>query len=226
MTDLDTIPEATAATADLVCWLWAAYPPRNGRIPVRRVADDLGVHERTVRRWITGTTPHEDHYDKIMRRLRQRAILRGHGNYPWPNLDAATAYRQTAMAQTAASSAAAIAEGTYPHTWRDNGTLEPHEILLVEYPKAHVYGIHAVSTLKARQRIERTGLILQEAESSNRYAAQQLKYAVLLQLGDHRCIVPKKLVPGGHTETWRPAGGRPDLTDPSLQPIPDPKEHP
>ncbi|MGB8380901.1 MAG: hypothetical protein WCG47_06540 [Dermatophilaceae bacterium] len=45
--------EASPAAADLVCWLFAAFPAnRRGRVNVRLAAPVLGVSQSTVRRWI------------------------------------------------------------------------------------------------------------------------------------------------------------------------------
>ena len=50
--DDDQIPPATGATPDLLCWIWAAFPPRQGHINKTRVAEALGVSRRTLGRWI------------------------------------------------------------------------------------------------------------------------------------------------------------------------------
>lgn len=76
----DLIPEATPATPDLICWLWAAFPPTSGRLHMARIADGLGVSDRTIRRWVRDAAQlHLDHQGMVL--VEQRAILRGRGTY-------------------------------------------------------------------------------------------------------------------------------------------------
>ena len=50
--DEDLVPAATASTPDLICWIWAAFPPHQGHINKTRVAETLGVSRRTLGRWL------------------------------------------------------------------------------------------------------------------------------------------------------------------------------
>lgn len=83
--DLAQIPATRPAVSDFVCWLWAAFPQRDGQINITRVATALGVARSTVRRWITTDRPQLARAQEAM--LARRAILRGRGHYLWPLLD-------------------------------------------------------------------------------------------------------------------------------------------
>lgn len=199
---LDTIPEATASTPDLVCWLWAAFPPRNGQLHLRRIADALAVSPSTIRRWVSDAQDREFDED-TQRYLTRRAILRGRGTYLWPDLDTASVHRTTGEATNAGTATAAIEDGRYPAIWDSNGTLETHHVLEVAYPAAHVAGVAVVRTQAARRRIERTGTITKATPAPHKYAGLQIKHQILGPHRDQRCIPPRSLVPTGRTDTWR-----------------------
>ena len=106
--DFELVPEATPATADLVCWIWAAFPPHRGTINQTRVADALGVSRRTFGRWLADAEGRS--FDAQTRaKLARRAILRGHGTYLWPDLDPATRYRSRGEVRNAYTAYQAIA---------------------------------------------------------------------------------------------------------------------
>lgn len=197
----ETVPEATPATPDLVCWLWAAFPPRDGRLHLSRIAEALGVSRSTISRWVHDATDREFD-DHTQRYLKQRAILRGRGTFLWPDLDPASIHRSNSEAANADTAAAAIAAGHHPEIWTTNGTLETHQVLEITYPAAHVAGVAVVRTQAAQRRIERTGTITRTTPAVNRYAGLQLKHQILTGQ-PHRCIPPRSLVPTGRTDTWR-----------------------
>jgi len=200
------LPEATPAAADLVCWLWAALPPKNGRIHVARAAAALGVSDTTIRRWIRDAA-HLRLNDAGMTILRRRAILRGRGTYLWPDLDPASIARSAANLRNARVCLDRIAAGNPLGKWATDGTLEPHTVMLVHYRKARTYGVASARTDSSRARIMRVGDIVEEAVLPNKHAAVVAKQLTLAQHHDQRCVAPRKLVPTGRTETWRERAG-------------------
>lgn len=212
-----TLPMATPAAADLVCWLWAAIPQRQGRINVARSADALGVSPSTVRRWVKNA--HELVLNETgMRILRRRAILRGHGRYLWPLIDPATLARNDRQLEYARMSHAAIIEKGPEGVaaWNEKGHLEPHTVAVVHYPKAHVYGVTSARTLKALQKVTRVGDLTQTRTVDSRFAAQLVKLETLARVSEHRCVVPRELIPSGRTEVWLEAAGPARLMVPRL----------
>jgi hypothetical protein len=208
------VPPATPAATDFVCWLWAAFPPRDGRLNVRRIAKALGVSTTTLRRWIAKDDP------KLRRRqigrLHQRAILRGHGHYVWPDLDPVTRRRSELLYADALRNDQLITnepERVAP-TWHQNGTLSPHVVQIVYFPRAHVFGVSAATHDKARAKVERHGAVIESTVVPNKYAAVALKHEILNRVDQHRCITPRHLVPTGRTETWRETGGPTTLRRP------------
>ncbi|WP_203338647.1 hypothetical protein [Nocardioides limicola] len=205
--ELDWVPAATPSTTDFVCWLWAAFPPRNGRLNIARIAEALEISPTTLRRWIAEDEP------KLLRqqvvRMHQRAILRGRGTYLWPALDEASRRRSELAYATAKRNDELIR--TEPDriapTWKKNGTLDKRWVYVVHWPRAHAYGVAVVTHHKSSARVLRHGEILDAIEVPNKYAAIALKQEILARVDEHRCITPKHLVPTGHTETWRETGG-------------------
>src|SRR5699024_7657797 len=128
---LGTIPAATPAANDFVCWLWAAFPQRDGTINISHVARALGVSRSTVRRWIASGQPHLSRGQQTM--LTRRAILRGRGHYLWPRLDSDSRERAQLQLDYALRCAHLIRSEpeNVPPAWRDNGTLEPHVVYLL-----------------------------------------------------------------------------------------------
>jgi hypothetical protein len=212
----EVIPPATAATPDLVCWIWAAFAPHRGRINKSHVAEALGVSVRTLGRWLADADDRA--FDAATQgRLAQRAILRGRGRYLWPDLDTASVFRTQSGARNAYTAYRSIREGVVPDAWRSNTTLLPHEVIQVYYPAAHVYGVSVVSNEKARAKVVRIGDVLQIRHAPNKYAGQLLKHALLTSKAEHRCIAPRSLVPVGRTDTWREFGGAGHLRDSSAR---------
>jgi hypothetical protein len=208
------VPPATPAATDFVCWLWAAFPPRDGRLNVRRIANALGVSTTTLRRWIAKDDTTLRHQQ--IRRLHQRAILRGHGHYLWPDLDPVTRRRSELLYTDALRNDQLITnepERVAP-TWHQNGTLGPHVVQIVYFPRAHVFGVSAATHDKARAKVERHGEVIESTVVPNRYAAIALKHEILNRVDEHRCITPRHLVPTGRTETWRELGGPTTLRRP------------
>lgn len=215
--DMDqlVVPEATPAAADLVCWIWAAVPPKHGRIHVARAADAFGVSEQTLRRWLADAADRELN-EVGLRRATQLAILRSKGHLLWPDLDASSRARAAAKHRYAIRCLQLIAgdPGRVPAEWHRDARLEPHQVLLVSYPRAHAYAITAIRDPKTRRRlIAGGGEVVSECTVDNRYAADLAKYTALEAVDGHRCVAPRSLVPIGHTDCWRETGGhlRPSL---------------
>lgn len=211
----EAIPEATPAAADLVCWIWAAVPPKHGRIHVARTADAFGVSEQTLRRWLADAADRELNEVGI-RRATQLAILRSKGHLLWPDLDVSSRARAAAKHRYAIRCLQLIAgdPGRIPTEWHRDGRLEPHQVLLVSYSQAHAYAVTATRDPKTRRRLlAGGGEIVAEVTADNRYVADLAKYTALEAVDGHRCVAPRSLVPIGHTDCWREAGGhrRPTL---------------
>lgn len=204
--DDDVIPPATAATPDLVCWIWAAFPPYRGHINKTRVAEALGVSRRTLGRWIADAEGRVfDQHTQAA--LSRRAILRGHGTYLWPDLDEMSLFRTRSEARNAYIASKAIEAGVIPDAWQSNTTLLPHDVLEIKYKRAHVFGVAVVSNPKSRAKIESAGTVFRSWYAPNKYAGLMIKHTLLAQKSEHRCIPPRSLVKIGRTETWREAGG-------------------
>lgn len=213
MADDELVPLATPATPDLVCWIWAAIPPKDGRIHVARVAEALGVSRSTIYRWLRD--PEEREFNETgMKIVRRRAILRGHGDYLWPPLDDGSRRRIDALRADAQRARSALTTGPegISELARLRGAVDHHDVYLVHYPKARVYGVASGRTHDTERKIRaRHGEVLQRRSVPDRYAARLLKYAALDQVDEHTCIPPKALVPVGRTETWNQRAGRIDL---------------
>lgn len=203
--DQDRVPPATPATPDLICWIWAAIPPRNGQINITRAADRFGVSRTTMRRWIHNAEDLELN-DVAIIRARQLAILRGHGTYLWPDLDPSTTARSDSSLRYAEQAANLIADEPerIPAAWHTNGWTTPHQVLLIWWPAARVHTITTTRSDKTLSKIERfRGEIVQTRAEPNRYAAEVIKYRTLGSDPGRRCIAPNALVPIGHTEAIR-----------------------
>lgn len=204
--DEDLVPPATGATPDLVCWIWAAFPPHQGHINKTRVAEALGVSRRTLGRWLDD--PEGRLFDPdTQAALARRAILRGRGTYLWPDLDEATLFRTRSEARNAYTAYRAIEGDVIPDAWRTNTTLLRHDVIQVYYERAHVYGVAVVSNEKAHAKIVNAGEVIEIRHAPNKYAGLLLKHALLRTKTEHRCIPPRSLVKIGRTETWREAAG-------------------
>lgn len=208
---LEALPELTPATADLLCWLWAATPPKDGRLDVGKAAASLGVSDSTLRRWIknskAATMPAPARAKRT--RLLQLAILRGRGQLLWPPLDRASRERQLALCVDARRGLELTQNDpdSAPATW-----LTPRTIYLVHYPRARCYGVASGATRSTPDKIRAVdGEIIDETQVANRHAATLAKAAVLERVRAARCIPPRSLVPTGRTETWRQAYGPVDL---------------
>lgn len=196
---------------ELEIWLRAAFKsPATGRLPTVQAGKALGVTPRTIRRWVS----REQELTRARQvRLIQRAILRGRGEYLWPALPSHRAQFEERVVAKSVRRHLLIRDhpDQVPQAWRDNGTLRRHDVLLVWYPKAHVYGLTVASHLKTTERAYRNGQIVKQTTASNRYEAQVLKLLTLQRVLDYRCVAPRSLVKTGHTETWRASGGVPSL---------------
>lgn len=213
MADDELVPLATPATPDLICWLWAAIPPKDGRLHVARAAEALGVSRSTVYRWLRD--PEERYFnDTGMAIVRRRAVLRGHGDYLWPPLDDGSRRRVDALRADAQRARDALTTGpeAISELARLRGATDHHEVYLVHYPRARVYGVASGRTNDTERKIRsRNGVILRSVTVPDRYAARLLKYAALDQVEEHRCIPPKALIAVGRTETWHQRAGTVDL---------------
>lgn len=212
-TGQDLVPVATPAAPDLICWLWAAFTPYRGRLNVSAVARELRRGRHTVREWIRtarGTTIDP----QLAAELSTLALDRGEGAYLWPDIDPMTRNRIDREAHTAHAAHAAITAGSYPEGWAANGTLDSHEVLLVHWPDAMVYGVNITATTEHRAKINRRPAdIIQTVHAPNKYAAQMIKHHLLATHTTHRCIAPARLVTYGRTETWRETAGSGRLVD-------------
>lgn len=215
--DQELVMGVTAASNDLVCWLWAAFPPKNGRLHITRIATGLGVSPTTIRRWIRDTGADQQTtnlaYPPLteagMKILRRRAILRGRGQYLWPPVDQSTLDRSTAHHHTALVARRTLLEfGPTPRD-RDSYRDQPHQVHLVHYPAARVYGVSATYNDKSQTKIKQFGQILETLTVPDKHAAALLKESILARSLEHRCLAPRQMVPPGRTEVWRQAGGAP-----------------
>lgn len=206
------IPPATPATSDFLCWLWAAFPARDGKLNISRISRALGVSRTTTRRWITKNDPSKMSRDQRNMLIR-RAILRGRGDFLWPHLDPASRRRSELTLEYALQAHRLIATepDRVPPAWHENGTLDKHSVYLVHFERAHVYGVTAANHPKALAKVQRSGTIIEETVAPNKYAAQILKQLTLQRVDQHRCIAPRALVPTGRTETWLEAAELPKL---------------
>lgn len=209
----DFIPEATPASSDLVCWLWAAFPPApRGGVNVARVAERFGVSVSTVRRWLRNPNHEMTREQRLL--LGRRAILRGRGHYPWPPADAVTLNRSEAALRYAEAALADLVENGPTERARRTNVTASHDVYLVHYPRAHVYGLIVSNSddLKHVRRVIRNGgEVIESFRVPNKHAATLVKERALAELGQARCLAPRELVPTGRTETWREAAGTIDL---------------
>lgn len=205
------IPPATPATSDFVCWLWAAFPQREGMLNISRVASALDVSRTTVRRWIANDDPRLTRQQLNM--LIRRSILRGRGHHLWPPLDAATRRRSELNLEYALRCDKLIRTdpASVPPEWEKTGALRPRDVHLIYFPRAHVYGVSALSHEKAEAKVRRYGEIIETTRAANKYAGIALKHLTLERVDASRCIAPRALVPTGRTETWLESAGRPKL---------------
>lgn len=205
---VDQLPPVTASTPDVLCWMWAAIPPHDGRLHVARVAEALSVSDSTVRRRIKTDTLTSSE----LRVLKRRAILRGKGFYLWPPLDQASRERLWLLDQEAHRGLEVLANGNIPRQWNTGTLLSPHTVMVVHYPAAKVYGVSAAATKDTATKIRRAGgEILHQTAADNRFAARVAKAELLEHVQDWRCIPPRSLIPSGRTETWLETGGLPQL---------------
>lgn len=200
--------EPSAVSSNLYCWLWAAFPPKAGRLDVPRVAEGLGVSASTIWRWLRDPDTELTHESMVM--LHRRAILRGRGHYLWPPVDEATLRRSRHAASSAERSL------TLEPSDRDQraGRTRTHNVELIYYPRAHVFGLTAHQTHKHGQRIRNHGgITLQTIEQPTYWAAVLLREQLLDQVGaENRVIAPSDMVRTGRTHTWLEKAGRPTIT--------------
>ncbi len=199
--------EPSAVSSNLYCWLWAAFPPKAGRLDMPRIAEGLGVSPSTIRRWLRDPDTELTHTSMVM--LHRRAILRGRGHYRWPPVDDATLRRSQHAAEAAQRSL------TLEPSDRDKktGRTKAHAVELIYYPRAHVFGLTAHQTHKHSQRIRNHGGITLDAiETPNYWSAVLLREQLLDQVGaGDRVIAPSDMVRNGRTHTWLEKAGRPSL---------------
>jgi hypothetical protein len=210
----------TPAAPDLACWLWAAFPPRKGRLDTRRVAGTFMVSQRTVQRWLHDA-PADMRATRAqwvplnpdgMRVVRRRAILRGHGHYLWPPADPTTLDRSVAAMEHAETARANLLELGPSARDIETGRNAGHEVHLVHFPGARVFGVATSYHDKTLSKLMRHGEVLETVGVPDKWAAVILKETVLQMVGpEHRCIAPRHLVPTGRTETWLESAGDVDL---------------
>lgn len=208
----EVIPAATPAAPDAICWIWAAIPPspRTGSIHVARVAAALEVSDSTVRRWIKHA-PKQPLRPDVLKVLRMRANLRGHGDFLWPPLGERAQSAQL-RARTAERNARIIDSGDSPSTWRETGALRPSTVCLYYHEPARVFGLTSGATSETRNRLVRSGAeVLQEYRTRSKWHGEVLKADVLDLVGDARCLPPRAMIPVGRTETWHRRAGDVEL---------------
>lgn len=198
------LPAWTPAPGDFACWVAAAYPrTARGQLPMTKISGDLGVSPATVRRWLqddpTGLSSRQHSY------LARRAILRGRGTYQWPELDQDAVRRHDHQARYAARTAALLDAGGIQPTqaWRDRGDVDPYWVALAWYPRAHAYSVAIGRTKKALSRIEVRAELIDVDEVPHKFAAQVRKHEILSAHLERRCVVPRELMPTGHTDALR-----------------------
>lgn len=205
------IPPSTPAESDFLCWLWAAFPQREGRLNFTRIGEGLGVSRTTVRRWVTTNKPRLTRQQYVT--LVRRAILRGKGHMLWPPLNPIYDRRAELAREHALQCARLIRDRPQdiPPEWRENGTLNTRRVMLLYFPRAHVYGVASVSHEKAAAKVLRHGDLIEETTAPNKYAGIVLKQLTLERVDEARVIVPRALVPTGRTEVWLETAGAPKL---------------
>lgn len=209
----DFVPEATPASSDLICWLWAAFPPApRGGVNVARVAERFGVSVSTVRRWLRDPDYEMTRDQRIL--LGRRAILRGRGHYPWPPADAVTLNRSASAIRYAEAALADLVASGPSQRAKQTSVNVSHDVFQVHYPHAHVYGLvvsRSEDSKHIRKVVRNGGEVLDHIMVPNKHAATLVKENALAGLGPARCLAPRELVPTGRTETWRETAGVVDL---------------
>lgn len=207
--DLVEFPRVTKATPDLNCWIWAAIPPRRGKINITRAAEKFHVSRTTMRRWLSQPGRHRFSYEEIIR-AQQLAILRGRGNILWPDLDQPSRDRIDNLLDNAINAARMIQEAPdqIPDEWQKPGnhTLWAHDVLLIWWPFARAWSITTTFSEKTVAKIQggrHQGEIIQQRSAANKYAADVIKYRTLAHYREQLCITPRALIPYGRTEAIR-----------------------
>ena len=194
----------TNATNDVLIWIQAAIPPKpNGHINRPRAAEQLGISERTLQRWIAD--PERMPLEAKLR-MRQLAILRGRGRILWPRPAPSVFEAEAKLADYAIRAVADITDDIDLDFWKGpkENRLEPHQLTLIHFPHAHVHAITIAQDRKAVQRLQRKGAVATETRMLDNYwQAQAVKYTMLTQLRSRRCIVPSTVIPLSRTHTWR-----------------------
>lgn len=202
--ELDLVPAATPTTPDALCWIWAAIPPKDGRIHVARVAQAVERSPRTIRRWIAAA-PDRDLDARATAILRSRAFLRGHGDLLWPALNEHRE-RSVQLLQAQAEHNLQLLTshlGQIPAGWRRGPTLQAHQVYCYYHHGARVFGVASGSTRATANNLRRMkAQIIQVVTVPSKWHAQVLKYDALELVAASRCIPPRSLIPAGRTETW------------------------
>lgn len=188
------------ALTDLHCWLWAAIPPRGDKINITRAADRLGLSRTTLRRWLQSRRHIPD---AQLIRLRQLAILRGHGSLLWPGLDASSIVRLDSQLNYAERCNELISTDPdlVPAGWRESGAMDSHSVVISWWPSAQVHTITVTRTDKTLTKINsKHGQAEKSLTRRNKWAAELIKYRTLDLYRDHLRIVPRALVYYGRTE--------------------------
>lgn len=202
--DLDLVPAATPTTPDALCWIWAAIPPKDGRIHVARVAQAVDRSPRTIRRWIAAA-PDRDLDARATAILRNRAFLRGHGDLLWPALNDHRERSAQLLQEQAEHNLQLLADhpDQIPAGWRRGPTLQAYQVYAYYHHDARVFGVATGSTRATANNLRRMkAQIIQIVTVPSKWHAQVLKYDALDQVAASRCIPPRSLIPAGRTETW------------------------
>lgn len=100
-----------------------------------------------------------------------------------------------------------IASGEALAKWSTDGTLEPHTVLLVHFPKAHVYGVASTRTSKGRARVLSKVTVVQEVTVANKYIAILAKELTLATHHQHRCVAAASCFPAEDVRQPPTSGG-------------------
>lgn len=170
-----------------------------------RAAKALGVSERTLAKWIADPTSLPS---AARKRLLQLAILRGKGRILWPAPDPMVLARDEQQAAYAQRAVNDIYDSVDLDAWNGpkGDRLRPHALYVLHYPHAHVHAVTIAQEKTSHARYKRAGAVVTDRRVIDHYwLAQDVKYILLKQKRENRCLVPASVIPIARTHTWREA---------------------